>query len=367
MSSKLFGVDASRAVRSNRTGTENYSWYLLKALAEQDHTNRYRFYAPHLPKEKFGDYANIDWKILPAKRLWSQVQLAKELRQNPPDVLFVPSHVIPVFSNVKSVVTIHDLAYRYYPASYSSFERRYLNFTTGLSASKATMILVPSESTKHDLLKEYKVDSKKVVVTPLAYNQEVFNLQADHGTRPIESPYIFSVSRIEHRKNTGLLVDAFGLLAKESKNIVLVLAGRPGQGYEAIRQKIDALPESIRRRVIQPGYFPLYDAARYMKFAEMFVYPSLYEGFGIPALEAMALGTPVICSNSSSLPEVAGDAAVLLPPNNPLSWAAAMSRVIHQKEYAQKLRAAGLEQVKQFSWQKTAAATLKVLEDVAGR
>lgn len=367
MTGKLIGIDASRAVRSNRTGTENYSWYLIKALAEIDKVNRYRLYTPYLPKEEFGTFSNFEWRVLPAKRLWSQVQLAKEVRQNPPDVLFVPSHVVPLFSNIKSVVTIHDLAYKYYPNSYSSFERRYLNFSTGVSVSKSTKVLTPSESTKRDLLKEYKVSQDKVIVTPLGYNEEVYNPSVDYEEPPVEAPYIFYVGRIEDKKNLVLLIEAFGLLAKEMKSVLLVLAGKPGFGYEKIQSKIAALPETIRKRIIQPGYFPLYDSARYLKHARVFAFPSYYEGFGMPILEAMAIGTPVICSNTSSLPEVAGDAAVRLEPSNPLAWAAAMSRVIHQPNYAAELRQKGFIQVKKFSWQQTAKQTLEVLIDVANR
>lgn len=364
---RLIGIDASRAVRSNRTGTENYSWYLIKKLAEIDQKNRYLLYAPHTPKEEFGTFPNVEWRILPAKRLWSQIQLAREVRQNPPDVLFVPSHVVPIFSSVRAVVTIHDLAYKYYPNSYTSFDRRYLNFSTGVSVSKASRVLTPSVSTKRDLLKEYQMKPDKVVVTPLGYNEDVFNPSADYDAPPIGAPYIYYVGRIEEKKNLGLLIDAFALLAKEIKSVLLVLAGKPGFGYENIQLRIQALPENIRKRIIQPGYFPLYDSARYLKHARVFAFPSYYEGFGMPVLEAMALGTPVVCSNTSSLPEVAGEAAILLPPTNPLSWAAAMSRIIHQPEHVAALREKGFHQVKNFSWQQTARQTLEVLVNVAGR
>lgn len=363
--SQLIGIDASRAVLANKRGVEYYGWYITKELLASDRKNRYRLYAPYMPKDSLGEYSNVEWKIIPTKRLWSQVHLAKEVRTNRPDVLFVPSHVVPLFSNVKSVVTIHDTAYRYFPESYSTFARQYLDFSTNISIQKARKVLVPSYSTRSDIIKLYKADPKKIVITAEGYNKDVFNPKVDYQSSPIDAPYIFFVGRIESRKNVTLLVDAFALLAKESKPTVLVLAGKPGYGYDLVKQKIDVLPESIRSRIILPGYFPLYDIARYLKYASVFAFPSKYEGFGIPILEAMAMGTPVISSNTPSLKEVASDAAMMLPPENPLSWAAAMSRVLHQKDLAEEMRQKGFEQVKNYSWQKAAKETLEVLEDVA--
>lgn len=363
--SHLIGIDASRAVLSNKRGVEYYGWYIIKELLALDRTNHYRLYAPYLPTDSLGDYPNVEWKIIPAKRLWSQVHLAKEVRTNRPDVLFVPSHVVPLFANVKSVVTIHDTAYKYFPQSYSRLARQYLDFSTNVSAQKARKVLVPSHSTKNDLVKFYKTNPHKIIVTPEGYNQEVYNDHINYQSSPINAPYIFFVGRIEVRKNVELLIDAFVLLAKESKPTVLVLAGKPGYGYATIVQKIKSLPDSIQSRIILPGYFPMYDTARYLKYASVFAFPSQYEGFGIPVLEAMAMGTPVVCSNASSLPEVAGDAAVLLPPENPLRWAAAMSRILHQPEVANDLRQKGFAQAKKFSWQQAAKETLEVLEHVA--
>jgi len=360
----IIGIDASRAVRQPRTGSENYSWEIIQQLIRQDSTNTIRLYSPHLPKEKFAESPRTEWKILPQRRLWSQFRLAKELRDNPPDILFVPSHVVPIFCQVPSVVTIHGLEFRRFPQSYSSFDRRYLEFSTSVSASKARHIITPSLSTKRDLVQYYKIKPEKITVIPHGYNQEVFSVSTQEDKPPIESPYIFFVGRIEERKNVRLLIDAFVLLLKERKPISLVLSGKNGYGYDSIIKKIKSLSPSIQQKIILPGYLPQYDMVRYLRHARLFAFPSLYEGFGIPILEAMAVGTPVVTSNSSSLPEVAGDAATLLAPDNALSWAAAFSRIINQPATAKKMSAAGLEQVKDFSWAKAGAATLEVLNHV---
>lgn len=367
----LIGIDASRAVKEKRTGTEQYSWEIIRAMLALDKTNSYRLYAPKLPSSDFGDFPNAEWKIIPAQRLWSQLALASELRKNTPDVLFVPSHVVPVLSHLPTVVTIHGLEFLHFAQAYGRRERAYLKFSTATSISKAKKVIVPSQQTKKDIVKYYKTPIDKITVISESYNKQLYNVTSAVGPsaslgikdRPVPEPYIFSLGRLEDRKNQALLIDAFQLLRKEKGDVKLVLAGKPGYGYEKIQAKIDALPAAIRDSVILPGFISDDETARYYRFAAAFAFPSLYEGFGIPILEAFGSGTPVVASNASSLPEVAGDAAVLLPPDNALSWAAAFSRIIHQPNYADELKAKGLKRVSEFSWAAAAAETLKVIQD----
>lgn len=363
--SHLIGIDASRAVKQNRTGTENYSWEIIRAMLQVDQKNRYRLYAPHLPGPDFGSFPNAEWKILPQQRLWSQLKLATEIRKNPPDVLFVPAHVVPLSTSIPSVVTIHGLEYIYSPQSYSTIARQYLNFSTSVSVGKAKKIIAPSQWTKNDVVKHYRCPAEKIIVISEAYDTKNFNQSRKVGERPIAELYIFSIGRLEDRKNQLLLIQAVSLLAKEKQPIKLVLAGKPGYGYEKIQAAVAALSPQVQELIVMPGYVNNDEAARYLKHAAVFAYPSKYEGFGIPMLEAFGAGTPVVASNSSCLPEIAGNAAVLLPPENPLSWAAAISRILHQKPYADELRQKGFAQAAKFSWHKAAVETLKVLEDVA--
>ncbi|QQG50080.1 MAG: glycosyltransferase family 4 protein [Candidatus Berkelbacteria bacterium] len=358
------GIDASRAVKQIRTGVEQYSWEVIQQLLRLDKTNKFILYAPHNPRDPFPLGSRAEWCIIKQRRLWSQIGLARELKKSPPDVLFVPSHVIPFASRVPAVVTIHDTAYKYFPGSYSYAERNYLNFTTAVSIRRAKRVIVPSTSTKRDVIKEYPESQNKIVVIPHGVDHVTFNpdIKAD---RPIKDPYVFFVGRIEDKKNVRLLVEAFALLAKERKNIRLVLAGSNGYGFERVQQTIRALPKPVRDLILQPGYIPRYDLTRYLKHAHAFAFPSIYEGFGMPMLEAMAIGTPVVCADGSSLPEVAGDAAVLLPPNNPLAWAAALSRIINQPKVADELRRKGFKQAAKFTWEKTGQETLDTIIDVA--
>ena len=144
----------------------------------------------------------------------------------------------------------------------------------------------------------------------------------------------------------------------------LVLGGRDGYGFEIIQAKIRSLPKEIGDRIFQPGHLPRYDMIRYLQHASIFAFPSLYEGFGLAVLEALACGVPVVCSDNSSLPEVTGEAAILLPPTNPLAWASAFSRILNTPELAAKLRLAAVKQAEHFSWPKAAEATLTEITNV---
>lgn len=360
------GIDASRAVRAVRTGPESYAWEIIRQLVKLPTPHHFRLYSPTPPPSHFlpKDSPNVDWRILPQRRLWSQVRLARELKQHPPDVLFVPSHVVPFFSKVPTVVTLHDVSYKYFPRQYSTFERRYLNFSTAVSIGRSQKILTPSESTKADLVKFYQADPQKIVVTPLGYNRDIYYPAKTGEPSPLADPYILFVGRIEDKKNVGLLVDAFNLLSNEQKTVKLLLIGRPGYGYEGIKMKIDRLPPAAKARVLIPGYLPIDDTALYLRHAAVLAFPSHHEGFGLAVLEAMACATPIIASNTPALVETIGEGGVTLAPVNPLTWAAALSRVLNQPDYAELLSAKARKRAGRYSWKSTVQTTLTILENV---
>lgn len=363
----IIGIDASRAVKKIRTGPENYSYEVIRAILNLKTDHKFILYAPHSPYNEFPTGENIEWKILPQQRLWSQYRLAREVNSNPPDVLFVPSHVVPLMSHLPTVVTIHDLAFKYFPQSYSAFERRYQNFSTGVSVTKSNRIIVPSQATLADLIKFYPTAKSKTSVIAHGYDKDLFKPADSREISPQNYPYILYVGRIEEKKNVRLLLDAFVLISKEKKRVNLVLGGRNGYGFEMIQGKIKNLPKEIRDRVFQPGHLPRYDMIRYLQHATIFAFPSQYEGFGLSVLEALACGLPVVCSDNSSLPEVTGDAAILLPPSNPLAWASAFSRVLNTPELATKMRQAAIKQVENFSWQTAAEKTLLEITHAANK
>lgn len=359
----IIGVDASRAVKVAKTGTEHYSWELLKELVQLPSEHTFRLYAPHLPKNPFPE-ERCEWRVIPERRLWSQIALAKEVKSDPPDVLFVPSHVIPLLTNVPSVVTIHDVAYKYYPKAYSSFDRRYLEFTTGISISKAKKVIVPTHATANDIQKYYKAETEKITVIPHGYNSDVFKPLPKSGS-PYQYPYIFFVGRIETKKNVLRLIEAFALLSKQEKTLHLVLAGKPGLGSEDVTARIQSLAEEVKQKIHLIGYIDDHDLARHLAHAKVFVFPSLYEGFGIPVLEAMAVGCPVVCSNTPALVEIGKDVATVLPPDNSLSWAAAVQRIIDNPELAANMSEKGIKRASEYSWRISAEKTLEVLNNVA--
>ena len=356
--SLTIGIDASRAVKKIRTGPENYSYEIIRSILELKSDHQYRLYAPYRPSDFFPKGPNIDWQILPATRLWSQFSLAMEVKNRPPDVLFVPSHVVPLMSHLPTVVMIHDLAFKYFPQSYSAFDCRYQNFSTGVSVAKAGRIIVPSLATKADLVKFYPSAQLKIAVIPHGYDKELFQPANRRDSSPQNVPFILYVGRIEEKKNLRLLLDAFITISREKKKINLVLAGHNGYGFELIQSKIRELPKDIRNRIFQPGHLPRYDMIRYLQHAAIFAFPSLYEGFGLSVLEALACGLPVVCSDNSSLPEVTGEAAILLPPTNPLAWASAFKRILDQPDLASSLRASATKQAEHFSWPQAAEKTL---------
>ena len=170
--SLTIGIDASRAVKKIRTGPENYSYEIIRAILNLKSDHKFILYAPHMPYNEFPAGDNIEWRILPQQHLWSQFRLAREVNSRPPDVFFVPSHVVPLITHLPTVVTIHDLAFKYFPRSYSAFERRYQNFSTGVSVSKAARVIVPSQATLADLVKFYPAAKNKTTVIAHGYDKQ---------------------------------------------------------------------------------------------------------------------------------------------------------------------------------------------------
>lgn len=359
MSQPIVGIDASRAVRKHRTGVENYSWELLRQLSELPADFRLRLYAPHKPTEPFPSSKNIEWKIIPDRHLWSQVALSNETRKDPPDLLFIPSHVMPFLTTCQAVVTVHDLGYEYYPMAYPKFDRRYMRLTTKFAVKRCKKIIVPSEQTKKDLINFYHASPSSIVVTPLGYQPPTCPVQK----RPQTEPYLLYVGRLEEKKNLTTLLTAFKAVAAKNKTITLVLIGKPGHGYQRIEQLLQTFSPELRKRIIFPGFVDEKTKFAYLQHAEAFVFPSLYEGFGLAVLEAMATGLPVICSNSSSLPEVTADAALLVKPNDITAWSEAITTILSNQKLTSSYRQKALERSKLFTWKKCALQTQQVLRD----
>jgi glycosyltransferase involved in cell wall biosynthesis len=365
----LIGVDASRAILPQRTGTENYSLYLIQALSRVGPGHRYRLYTREMPPPGLlPSSANVEVRSMPWPRLWTHGRLSWEMLWHPPDLLFVPAHVLPLIHPPSSVVTVHDLGYLYYPQAHPPFQRWYLDCSTRYHCRVAAHIIADCQVTKDDLIRHYRAVPERITVIYAAYDAERYR-PADSTARTsararygLEGPYLLYVGTLQPRKNLSRLLEAFARLRETREELTLVIVGKKGWLYEPLFRQVREL--GLETSVFFTGYIPEDDLPLLLSGATAFVLPALYEGFGLPVLEAMACGTPVVCSNVASLPEVAGDAALLADPLDVEDLAEAMMRIVEDTALRRELVARGLERVRTFSWERCARQTLEVLEKV---
>ncbi|MDB5407870.1 MAG: group 1 glycosyl transferase [Rhodospirillales bacterium] len=360
----IVGIDANPAIKAQRTGTETYASEIIKAMAPLDRSVLYRLYAKQEPPPELRDLGpNVAWRVMPFKCGWTLARLSLEMMVDPPDVLFVPAHTLPILTPKKSVIMIHDLAFDHFPEVYGWRRRILHRYDVRLARRKAGHILTPSEFTRHDLADRYRVPLTRITCVHHGIGRS--GVPWIMSTKPpFLQPYFFYIGRIESKKNIERLLQAFGTF-KNATHLPhrLLLGGKPGLGYARIRTACESLG-SIRSDVEFLDYLSDDDAHRHMAHAEALVYPSLFEGFGMPILDAFALGTPVIASNATSLPEVAGDAAILVDPLDVKALAQAMCDIATDRHLRDALCDRGKTQCRSFSWQRAGQETLAVLRYV---
>jgi glycosyltransferase involved in cell wall biosynthesis len=273
-----------------------------------------------------------------------------------PDIFHATNHLLAHFRHARTVFTLHDLIFLRYPEYHLPYNRWYLTFAMPRYLRAADVIITPSEWTKQDALNYYNVPESKIKViyeAPAPTFQPVTDPAALQHVRQkyrLPEKFILHVATIEPRKNLSRLLDAFGTLLPDWPDLNLVLVGKKGWLYEAFFQKLQA--SGLQEKVIFPGYVDELDLPAFYQLAELFVFPSLYEGFGLGPLEAMACGAPVISSNSSSLPEVVGDAGLLIDPTDTAALSQALRQVLGNAELRRDLKQRGLLQAQKFSWQR---------------
>jgi glycosyltransferase involved in cell wall biosynthesis len=365
----LIGIDASRTVAAERTGTENYSLFLIRALLEQDEQNSYRLYFSQPPApDLFTLRPNVQMRVMPFPRLWTHLRLSWEMLTAPPDVLFVPAHVLPLWRPRRSLVTVHDLGYFHYPEAHTPWARRYLQWSTSFNVRAAKHIIADSEATQRDLIQHCQAQPEQIRVIYPGYDpsfkpvRDEARLKALCQRYAIRTPYLMHVGTLQPRKNLVRLLEALAVLVQGGQDVHLVFTGKKGWLYEPLFAQVRQL--RLEERAHFTDYLPQEDLPVLLTGAQAFVLPSLYEGFGFPVLEAMACGTPVICSNVSSLPEVAGDAAMLVDPLDTGQLAEAMHRLLADDSLRNDLAARGLRQASRFSWGKCAQQVLELLGQV---
>jgi len=364
----IIGIDASHANKIKRTGVEEYCFQIIQELKKIIPPQvRVVLYSPiQLLPELTLLPSNWEVKILswPFKKLWSQVPLTYELYKNPPDLYFSPGQLLPFFSPKNSVVTVHDSAFEAYPVAYHFWGRQYLKRMNRLIIKKAKLILTSTFFNKSEMLRYYGrmfVESKelfdKIKVVPLAYDNMIVSNSSD-GVNKF-GKYILSIGRLEEKKNTRRLVKAFDQLRHYQKDLKLVLIGGPGAGYEAVKKAIATSP--YQKDIIQLGRIEFKDKINLLKYASVFVFPSLYEGFGIPVLEAMAVGVPVVASDIEALREVGGEAVTYVDPFNIEDIASKIFTLLHDQTYRDQQIKAGLQQADKFTWAKTAKESWDII------
>lgn len=358
-------IDASRATVRQRTGTEHYALQLIRHLLALDSPHEFHLYFRDEPTADLFPTKNYTAHVIPLLRAWTHLRFASEIWRVRPDVTFVPAHTLPAAFPGKAVVTVHDLGYLYFPEAHPRREYHYLDLTTRHSAHRASLVLADSIATQQDLAYFYNLPLDKIrVVYPgrdetLKPIREKSALAAVRKKYRLPETYLLFVGTLQPRKNIQRLVNAFLRWQETSRRqeVVLVLAGKPGWLYES------AWAEG-KKNVRLLGYVDDADITALYSGALGLVFPSLYEGFGFPVLEAMACEIPVLCSSTSSLPELAGDAAILVNPESVTAIENGIRQLVEDPLTRKTLVERGREQVRLFTWQQAAEQTLEALEAV---
>jgi len=362
-----FGFDKKTGL-PNRVGSSEFCYQLLLSLSKVDKINNYSVFLPVKPSLDMPEETEKwDYIVFKSKKLWTLLGLSKKLAEykNKIDVFFSPTHYLPLRSTVPSVISILDVSYLYFPGLFKKKDLYQLKLWGKYSINKADKILTISNSSKNDIIKAYGISEAKVSVVYPGIKQ-VLNVKFMDKKElakkfGIKENYILFVGTLQPRKNIARLIEAFSKL--KNNDLQLVIIGKKGWQYEEILQAPEKFGVKEKVKFLE-GIIDE-DLPSFYKNAIYFVLPSLYEGFGLPVLESMQYGCPVITSNISSMPEAGGDAALYVDPYSVDDMAEKLDNLIKDNKLREELVKKGYEQVKKFSWEKTAKETLSVLKEVA--
>lgn len=424
----IIGIDASRANREHKTGTEWYSYYLIRQLAQIDSKNKYILYSDKplssglsdllntfsedTPLEPIFDkhgyqiikspHNNFKAKILrwPFSYMWTLGRFSLEMIFKRPDILFVPAHTIPLIHPKRTITTLHDIAFMRSDDIYQSeaslvknsavFKKisefvvkiitlgryslsnlDYLKWSTSFALQTAKKIITVSEFTKSEILDVYGTKEEKLKVIYNGFNDDAYrkieNREKINETLRkygINGKYFLYVGRLEKKKNTARLVEAFAILKETYPEVdyKLILIGDASYGYDEIKYLIDEY--GLDDKVIMLGWVRETDLPYIHNGASAFVFPTLYEGFGIPIIQALACGIPTIVSDIKVMREIAKDSVIYFNPYDKDAIACAMYNIISNEDLRKELEVKGLERAKNFSWKKCAKETLREIESL---
>jgi len=366
------GVDYTAGL-NQQAGIGRLTRELFTALFELDDVNYYSLLFARSPASDLSSVPaqpNLYLTRLPLPERWQTVlwqrlrlPLWADLLAGGVDVFHAPDFVLAPVRSARTVLTVHDLTFEIRPECAVPSLRRYLRRAVPRSVHAADRVLADSRATADDLVRLYRVPAAKLEVVYSAASERFRPLAAGEAERllaglEIPRPFILTAGTLQPRKNIARLIDAFESLDLPHH---LVIVGARGWLYEGVLEKLSA------PRVVAPGYVSDEQLAALYNLAELFVCPSLYEGFGLPALEAMSCGTPVAVSNVSSLPEVTGSAALTFDPEDTTAIAGAVRRLAAEPAMRAELSAAGLEQAKRFSWRSSALQLKGIYEELGRR
>jgi glycosyltransferase involved in cell wall biosynthesis len=356
------GVNALYLIPGGVGGTEIYLRELLGALARIDHANQYFVFtnletgADLVPRQ-----ANFQWKpqavharFRPARILWEQTVLPLEASRYRLDVMFNPGFTAPILAPCPSVTVFHDLQHKRHPEHFRWFDLPFWRMLLWASAHRSRRLIAVSEATRADLLRFYRLEPDRVLVISHGVEPAFFTLGRSHV-----EPYVLCVSTLHPHKNLDRLLRAYALRKRDFR---LVLTGLRGFFTASLEALITEL--GVADSVQLTGWIPREELYRLYEHARSFIYPSTFEGFGMPVLEAMAAAIPVACSDIPPLREVAGDAALFFDPLDQDAIAAALERIVADEPLRARLSAAGPERARQFTWERAAGQTLHALISV---
>lgn len=359
-------------------GTETYFRNLLEGLQAIDSINQYTVYVQKGNASSL-DIGALNFKVveLPsepivfkiARRLrinlnWWERYLELRYYRDKFDLVHYPFHIIDQpAGNTLSVVTFMDMQQEYYPEFFSTEELKFRAETNKVSCQKATRVIAISEYTKQTLIERYKIPHSKISAIPIGYNEKLYSAKTTNRPKYLpNAPYFYYPAATWPHKNHPRLLEAFREVSDKYPRYRLVLSGVSMQDTEKVKNKISEL--KLGRKVKMLGYLPYEDLPAVFTNSYALVFPSLFEGFGIPVLEAMASDCPVLASNNTSIPEAGGDAAVYFDPKNSHSIAQAMSGIIKKPDTREKMIRKGRQQVKKFTTVNMAKATLAVYKEL---
>jgi glycosyltransferase involved in cell wall biosynthesis len=357
-----------------RTGVDNYLYGTLEEMIKQGKSQNITLI--HHKKNDDPVYQRCKDVLIPhiPLNLTCYLGMPYAVSKANVDVVHFPAHWHTQSSsfflnrNVKKILTIHDLIPLLYPESYSRNLARRWNTSLKLIINRADHLIAVSQKTKEDCIEYLNIPPENITVIPNGYSNAFHPIaNGEKVKKHIESTYnldkyILFIGRVEARKNLTTLIKAFHKLKKSGLSHKLAIIGGMGWQHEEVLREIKRL--ELQSEVVFPGYVPEEDLVQFYNAADLFVYPSLYEGFGLPPLEAMACGTPVVTSNTSSLPEVVDDAGIMVDPLDVDALADSMHRVLTDDALQEKLRNKGIARAREFSWEKTAQKTWQVYEQV---